>query len=286
MHCSRRYPCAYCLSERLYVKYRDLVPVELQRQVQLSFGRRLASHVAAWQQIHNPGHNEHVLMWAAYGIHPVAYDFLDQLGLPRFRFVRALRTIALQAAAWWFDGDAVVFSQRPVHLVRNEQGQLSNNAGPAVAYADGVTYYAWRDQQVQEHLMPAAVDLSAAKHGQHGLVALILSGGAGTSSASILIDMYGPERFLREVPHNQKLRLDQSKWGTLWQVLGYYGRDTRLFVEVKNSSGLGEKHVIPVHPHLVPLGHPNPRAQSKTALNAIASTFGMTGEQYKEIVEA
>jgi hypothetical protein len=101
-----------------------------------------------------------------------------------------------------------------------------------------------------------------------------------------MIDMYGPARFLNELDTRHKRVIDASKWGKLWEVA--FGHQIRLFVEVQNTSGNHETHVIPVDPWLRPLGVANLAfgSQPRTALQAIASTFGMNAKEYQKIVES
>lgn len=79
-------------------------------------------------------------------------------------------------------------------------------------------------------------------------------------------------------------RIASDEFGTLWGL--YIGMGRRvLVVEVENSTKAHPEHYfIPVRGDLRPMGPDGPighRAQELSARNAIASTFGMFGEDYK-----
>jgi hypothetical protein len=110
-----------------------------------------------------------------------------------------------------------------------------------------------------------------------------------------LIELMGWARFLefarnatRLHHHNMVHRVSEDEYGELWQVT--CGNQLLMLLKVVDKSpsekGIYETHVIPVDPRLRPL--PNPRdpngvmgrPQRLTPLNAVASTFGMTGKEY------
>lgn len=104
-----------------------------------------------------------------------------------------------------------------------------------------------------------------------------------------MINVYGVERFVKEMKRSRMwYRYDKSKWGKLG---GFeWANDRYLVVEVKNATvlpdGTRPTYYLQVHPRLCPmitrpdggvdLGTP----QTLTALNAVASTFGMYGHDY------
>jgi hypothetical protein len=109
---------------------------------------------------------------------------------------------------------------------------------------------------------------------------------------SALIGYVGWERFL-ELAHRKTL-VDKSQYGELYAITCELQQIT--VVRVVNSTaepdGTFRKYVIPVDADCRPLPNPADPAgemgtpQVRTALNAVASTFGMTGEEYKRILGA
>lgn len=119
------------------------------------------------------------------------------------------------------------------------------------------------------------------------------------------IEFFGWEKFLHAVHKSSNLSsglgrvgvvcLDRHpRYGTLWRIDNW--PDQFFAVEVKNGTpepnGKYRKFVIPVNPDCRPLPDPRDprgrlgRPQPLTARNAVASTFGMSGEQYESILGA
>jgi hypothetical protein len=108
----------------------------------------------------------------------------------------------------------------------------------------------------------------------------------------IMIDQYGPSRFL--IDGNAK-ELHKDAWGRLLRR-EVSGDEAILMVEVENStpepSGEKRLYYLRVDPNLRPmkLGPDGTRSfgqpQKMTAHNAISSTFGLRGEEYKPLIES
>jgi hypothetical protein len=111
---------------------------------------------------------------------------------------------------------------------------------------------------------------------------------------SAMIGYFGWERFLEIVPKHAKALIDHSRYGDLYMI--ECDMQNISVVHVTNSSpepdGTYRRYVIPVDNDCRPL--PNPASpsevmgapQARTALNAVASTFGMTGAQYRGMLGA
>jgi hypothetical protein len=108
-----------------------------------------------------------------------------------------------------------------------------------------------------------------------------------------MIEYMGWDKFLKVAV--QKVILDTDPhWGTLYNI--QCGLQVMLVLEVRNATpepdGKFRKYVIPVDHLCRPIPNPlQPHAvlgdpQELTALNAVASTFGMTGEAYKSMLGA
>lgn len=195
--------------------------------------------------------------------------------------------------------DACILLERPRAIHFDEAGLLSSNTSPALE---------WRDRKTKIYavngtaLTPDSVNFlerfveAERKVGDHYWFRLTNMRNAAERVA--LIELIGWDKFLdlaRQVPRNvgtTVVRVSQDQYGELWQII--CGNQTLMLLRVvdksPNEEGKFQTYVIPVDPLLRPL--PNPRdprgmmgqRQHPTALNAVASTFGMTGLEYKRML--
>lgn len=93
---------------------------------------------------------------AVYGQHEAGIlafcDYFGRIGVdvsPMEGMMRAGKN----AGWWWPMKDAVVVSERPTQLHRDDDGRLHNPNGPAVAYPDGFSVYAWHGTRVPRELI-------------------------------------------------------------------------------------------------------------------------------------
>ena len=169
-----------------------------------------------------------------------------------------------------------MISDRPEVLLVDDRNRPHCESGPFCRWRDGSALYAVHGVHVPAWIIehPESLTLKA-----------ILSE-SNSEVQRVMIERFGWERFADEcggevVDHDER-------WGTL------YRRKTEteelLFLRVTNRTpepdGSFRKYVLPVHPECRPLPDPNDpnselgRPQARTALNAVASTFGLTGRQY------
>jgi hypothetical protein len=193
--------------------------------------------------------------------------------------------------------DTCVLVERPRVMQFDDTLQLSSTTAPAVE---------WRDRKSRLYavngvpLSPDSVQmLEVFKSGrslgsEHFWYRLANMRNAAERVA--VIELMGWTKFLDLARHAMRhvgpgavtSRVSQDDYGELWQVV--CGNQTLMLLQVVDKSpsehGKYETYVIPVDPRLRPL--PNPRDPNATmgqpqplsALNAVASTFGLTGKQY------
>jgi hypothetical protein len=116
----------------------------------------------------------------------------------------------------------------------------------------------------------------------------IMFAGHSARIRTAMIDYIGWEHFFDIVPKHLKQSIDRSKYGELWDI--NLGSMVITVIRVTNATaepdGSFRKYVIPVDPMCRPLPNPNDpfgqlgQPQERTALNAVASTFGVTGSEY------
>ena len=194
--------------------------------------------------------------------------------------------------------DLCVLLNRPSRISLDGLGLLSSTDGPAFKFHNSRELYI-----VNGVVLPNVGNLATKEIPLGALIADTLS----PQRRVALIEYMGWEEFLhrmlQHVQHSRRVwgneqaqvtELDKSKWGTLYLV--HCGNQELLMVKVRNATeekdGTHRHYVIPVDHQCRPL--PNLRdpngalgePQNLSALNAVASTFGMTGREYKDILGA
>ena len=171
----------------------------------------------------------------------------------------------------------IIAIPRPV--LRTDGDRLHSASGPAVEWRDGRRFWFWHGTRVPEWVVshPEAITLAA------------IDAEPNTEVQRVMIERFGWDRFAAEA---RSYILDHDpRWGTLCQRGGHrLGREPVLYLKVTNRSpepdGTFRCYALPVHPQLRPLPDPDRgetwfgEPQALTALNAVASTFGMYGAEY------
>jgi len=206
-------------------------------------------------------------------------DFLCRLNGDGCRFFDDCRTILSGCGFCTLSGSVLHLVNRPDALTVDENGLLhsaENGTRPAFASGTWREWY-WHGLRLRKP-MPAKMNFfDVATHSERRI-------------RRCMIEAFGVENFIREAAQfNSLIEVDSSKWGRLLCVP--LQGDSYTVVEVENTTrypdGSRPKFYLQVDPDCRPLlrlpdgsmvfGSPQPR----TALNAVASTFGMTGEEYQ-----
>ena len=188
---------------------------------------------------------------------------------------------AYEAGLWLFFSTekGVIAVPRPVMHLEGER--LHNSDGPAVWWPNGKGYYFWRGVQVPERiiLQPDTIKGTEIVAEQNAEV------------RRVMIERYGWDRLLT----TSGTLLQRDDRGELWR-LNLAGDEAVTGVKVTNSTaetdGSFKPYFLRVHPELRPLlgndrdGRPRlGEIQDLTARNAVASTFGLRGDQYQPGVQ-
>jgi hypothetical protein len=129
-------------------------------------------------------------------------DLCGRMGLggtPPAGFPRLARTCGW----WWAFRGAVVFSEPPSELHRDEHGRAHRADGPAVCYPDGFAVHAWHGVRVSPRVI--AGDLT----GTYWLAE------PSAKVRGIIAERMGYARLLAEVPAR---KLHSNGDGTLWRI--------------------------------------------------------------------
>ena len=211
---------------------------------------------------------QHDAHWLGY------YDFFREVvGMTKETQKAIPLTHLVQSAGWTIPCKHICFvSERHTTLERDDKGRLHCLAGPAVRYPDGWSIYAVHGVRVPENVVmrPEQITVTA------------INAERNSEIKRVMIERLGWDRWSAEcgaavIDHD-------DRWGTLKR-----GGDV-LFLEVVNGSaepdGSFRRYVLPVDDECRPLPDPESgddefgEPQKLTALNAVASTYGMTGKEY------
>ena len=234
--------------------------------------------------------------WLSY------YAGARELGLDTTKLNAVMDYTAVAGWTILFPEIAIV-SERPSVIKFDSQGRLHNEAGPAVGYSDGFGVYAIHGVRVPSDIIEEPHKITVAR----------IEAEENAEIRRVMIERYGGletmpacmAKYLRDAGAEEVHRdLDpMGRERVLYRKQPPRGvGDPILMVKVVNSTaeadGSFKEYFLPVHHELRPLPDPNiPLAemrawwaanppQSLTAHNAVASTWGLRGEDYAPAVES
>jgi hypothetical protein len=206
--------------------------------------------------------------------------FRDVCGLDfgeKSEIVDAIIALGESCCWWWPHKEFVMVCERPQVLERDEAGRLHSVSGAACGWGDGWGVYAVHGTRVPswiiEHPDRLTVDAIHAER--------------NAEVRRVMVDRYGLARYVRDAQF-EVLDADTDPLGQPRRLLR---RADIVVVELTNSTvdadGMRRVYHVACEPSLRPLladgelGEP----QALTALNAVAASYGMRGEQYVLEVE-
>jgi hypothetical protein len=148
--------------------------------------------------------------------------------------------------------------ERPVAIAVDERGRPHRNNGPAITYRDGQSVWAYHRVELWEDaiMRPETITFDTILECRN------------IERRRALIELFGLERFVREMQAHSYCRCREDKNGTLWKL----DEDIAL-VEVVNGTpepdGSYKHYFLPCDP------------RAKTATEAVAGTYGLRPEQYR-----
>ncbi|MEU6499967.1 DUF6745 domain-containing protein [Streptomyces californicus] len=169
-----------------------------------------------------------------------------------------LAEVARNAGWWWPYQHAVVITERPDVLHRDEAGRLDHGEGPALAYGDGFSLYAWRGMPVPAAFLAELPSLTPER----------VRAEENAELRRVMLEYYGYDRYLTE-SGAQPVHRDET--GVLWRI-ALDGDEDVVMVEVVNSTpepdGTYRTYWLRVPP------------ATRTAKDGVAWTFGLEGAAY------
>jgi len=214
--------------------------------------------------------------WSGYDAYLSFFQDVVGLDLPEYGAYQHWRTLTERSGPRIMHPDFCMISDRPELLTIDSLNRPHNDAGPFCRWRDGTALYSVHGVRVPAWLIEKTRRLTVG----------IIATEANTEVQRVMIEKFGWDRYAEE---SGATAIDSDeRWGTLMKSPG------GLFVRVVNRSpepdGSFRRYILPVADNCEPLPDPldpNGRLgepQKLTALNAVASTFGMRGKDYARIV--
>lgn len=173
--------------------------------------------------------------------------------------------------------EITVCCDNPKTLEVDDRGRLHRTDGAALRYRDGWGIWAWHGARVPRIIVEHPEKVSVQR----------VEAEVNVEVRRVMIERMGWERYIRE---SGLKPIQSDDWGTLYRKDLPGDPEPLTLVRVTNSTpepdGSRKDYILRVHHECRPLlgdelfGQP----QKLTALNAIASTFGLTGAEYKKIL--
>lgn len=213
--------------------------------------------------------------WAAWPAYESFFREVAGLELPGDLSQRGAAYAALIANTGpmlLFD-DVAVMCERPA-VIRMVEGRLHAEGQPAIEWRDGTGIYAWRGQTVVE-----------AKYVCDPPTVAWIDAEDNAELRRVLLERMGVEKFLTEA--GAETVDDDPRWGRLLRRTMGEGEED-VWAVIVTCPTTGRRYAMGVHHEIRPLlgteseyGDP----QKPTARNAVASGFGLRGEEYDPYLE-
>jgi hypothetical protein len=209
--------------------------------------------------------------WAGWAAFISFFRTIAKLDLP-YEAWDHYEVLASRAGPRIIHPDFCMISDRPALLTVDSQNRPHNDDGPFCQWRDGTALYSVHGIRVPAWVIEQPERLTVdAIHAE-----------TNEEVRRVMVERYGIARYVRDAQFDI-LDSDLDPLGLPRRLLR---RAEVTVVELTNSTvdadGTRRKYFIPCHPELRPLlsdsdlGEP----QKLTALNAVASTYGLRGEEY------
>jgi hypothetical protein len=228
---------------------------------------------------------QHESYWISY------YTFAAEIGVKygedNLKLLQAWAALA-ESVCWWSPWEGVcILSDRPRVVSFDGQRRLHSDTGPAVAFSDGYSLWAINGVRVPQRIVEdprsitvEEIDKEANQEVRRIMVQRYKHGD----------EVFGAGAYVRD-SGGELLDYDES-FGRLYRKRRGGDEQPILTLQVVNGTvepdGTRKEYWLRIQPECRPLQR-DPKtgaailgdAQKLTALNAVASTYGMTGEQYQ-----
>jgi len=216
---------------------------------------------------------------------------LAELGAPMQSFVKDYLELSSRVAAMWLVNGTWYLIANPSVVRFDDRNRFHSVDRPAIEWHDGTDLYFIGGVQV-----PRQIVLSPKRY----ITMDKIAEQENLELRRIMIERYGEYGLASYLEAVGAEEIAKDDWGVLyrWQEEAGNGRNMDIWaVLVTNSTrepdGTYKKYALKVDPQCRPMTQVRGRngqietrfgsIQNRTPLNAIASTFGMTGKEYAEI---
>jgi hypothetical protein len=247
------------LGGQLRGQLRDQLGGQLWGQLRGQLGDQLRGQLSSFGAVWNRMFwGQHEAYWVAF------YAFAREWGV-RYdetsdRRLRLWEEAVRSMGWWWPLQGAVILTERPLLVSRDDEDRLHSETGPAVCYADGWTVCAVHGVRVPERVINRQYSVDDITRETNAEV------------RRVMIDLYGAGRYLSAAGAHL---VASDDFGKLWR-LDQVDDEPLVMVEVVNATaepdGTFKDYFLRVPP------------DTRTPHEAVAWTFGMTEREYRETV--
>ena len=264
------------LGDGLGASLRASLGASLRASLRASLGASLGDSLWAslWDSLRdglgNAWWGQHEAYWVAFflfcrDILGVKYDN------KRSRQLDMWRDLAQSCCWWWCYENYVVISERPTVVAMDERERIHSASGPAIVFADGWQVHAWHGIRVAKQIIEAPATITPAQ----------IDAETNAEIRRVMLTRFGAEMYIRESGAQMVAKDDV---GELYRKQ-LVDDEPLVMVRVLNSTaepdGSRKEYWLRVAPDLRSLWPGvGPASQELTPRNAIASTCGLSGDEY------
>jgi len=244
--------------DQIWDQVGDQVEAQVRDQVGNQVGNQVWNQVQA--QVHKCGYGIQDADWLSFYSYILEVLELEQSYCSK---LVPLMELSQEVGWWWPFENTVIVTPKPILLKRDEQNRLHCEDGPAIQYPDGWGVWAWHGVRVGKEIIeqPSTITCN------------MIEAQSNAEIRRVLMQRYGLARYLVD-SGAQQISIDQ--YGILYQK-NIPGDVPLTMVRVKNSTpeqdGVFKEYFLRVPPN------------TKTALEAVAWTFGIEPKDYASKVE-
>ncbi len=150
------------------------------------------------QALDNTVYSQHEAGWLSF------YDFMIFLGFDECEKLIPLMNVAQNCGWWWPMDEAVVISDRPESIHRDDRGRLHNPDGAAIMYRDGWGVYAVHGVRIPKWIITEPNSITPEK----------IEKERNAEIRRVMLDKFGWDKYLMT---GGAECIDKSELGELWR---------------------------------------------------------------------